>query len=293
MVCFFNAFSPSLRSLLKYLSILIAAFAVVAGAGVPGVSAAPRAELWPRWQAHDPASTQVINHREWARLLQTYGAKGEDGIVRIDYGRFSDGDKQALKGYIERLASAAVSLLNRDEQLAYWINLYNALTIDLVLAHYPVSSILKINISPGLFSIGPWDKKLTAVEGEELSLNDIEHRILRPIWRDPRIHYAVSCAALGCPNLVLETYTAENVERLLEANAFFHVNHPRGVRIENGELIVSSIYRWYVADFGGGNAGVLKHLRQYARGELAEKLARNNFIGDDEYDWSINDLNPQ
>ena len=58
-------------------------------------------------------------------------------------------------------------------------------------------------------------------------------------------------------------------------------------------LIVSSIYRWYVADFGGGNAGVLKHLRQYARGELAEKLARNNFIGDDEYDWSINDLNPQ
>ncbi len=290
MVCFFNAFSPSLRSLLKYLSILIATFTVVAGAGVPGVSAAPRAELWPRWQAHDPASTQVINHREWARLLQTYGAKGEDGIVRIDYGRFSDGDKQALKGYIERLASAAVSLLNRDEQLAYWINLYNALTIDLVLAHYPVSSILKINISPGLFSIGPWDKKLTAVEGEELSLNDIEHRILRPIWRDPRIHYAVNCASLGCPNRALEAYNAENVERLLEANAVAHVNHPRGARFENGELIVSSIYRWFVADFGGGNAGVLKHLRQYARGELAEKVARNNFIGGDEYDWSINDL---
>jgi hypothetical protein len=269
---------------------LIAAFIVVAVAGLPGASAAPRAELWPRWQAHDAASTEVIDHSEWTRLLQAHGAEGEDGIVRIGYGRFGDADRQALKGYIERLTATAVSSLNRDEQLPFWINLYNALTVDLVLAHYPVSSILKINISPGFFSIGPWGKKLTTVEGEELSLDDIEHRILRPIWRDPRIHYAVNCASLGCPNLALEAYTAENLEGRLEANAVAYVNHPRGARFENGELIVSSIYRWFVADFGGGHAGVLKHLRQYARGELAEKVARNNLIGDDEYDWSINDL---
>ena len=270
--------------------VLVAVLALVSAAGLSAALAAPRAELWPRWQAHDPASTAVIDHRDWTRLLQSYGAEGEDGIVRIGYGRFSEPDKQALKGYIDRLASTAVGSLNRDEQMAYWINLYNALTVDLVLAHYPVSSILKINISPGFFSIGPWGKKLTAVEGEALSLDDIEHRILRPIWRDPRIHYAVSCASLGCPNLALEAFTAENLERLLEANAIAHVNHPRGARFENGELIVSSIYRWFVADFGGGNAGVLKHLRQYARGELAEKVARNNFIGGDEYDWSINDV---
>ncbi len=278
------------RRFLPSFLVLVAAFAVVSGAGLSVASAAPRAELWPRWQAHDPASTVVIDHRDWTRLLQSYGAEGEDGIVRIGYGRFSDADKQALKNYIEQLTAIAVSSLNRDEQMALWINLYNALTVDLVLAHYPVSSILRINISPGFFSIGPWGKKLTTVEGEELSLDDIEHRILRPIWRDPRIHYAVSCAALGCPNLALEAFTAENVERLLEANAVAHVNHPRGARFENGELIVSSVYRWFVADFGGGNAGVLKHLRQYARGELAEKIARNNFIGGDEYDWSINDL---
>ena len=84
-------------------------------------------------------------------------------------------------------------------------------------------------------------------------------------------------------------YTADNVEQLLEANAVAHVNHPRGARVENGELIVSSIYRWFVADFGGGDAGVLRHLRQYARPELAKKIAGINHMGDDHYDWSIND----
>lgn len=286
----FGAFSGSSRLVLKNLLRLTLAVLLLTAAGLASATAAPRAELWPRWQTHDATSTQTIDHSAWTRLLAAYAVKGKDGIVRVAYGGFSDADKQALKNYIARLTSTPVSSLNRDEQLAYWINLYNALTVDLVLDHYPVSSILKIRISPGLFSIGPWDKKLVTVEGEELSLNDIEHRILRPIWRDPRIHYAVNCASIGCPNLALEAYTAENVERLLEANAIAHVNHPRGVRVENGELIVSSIYRWFVADFGGGNAGVVRHLRQYARGELAEKLANNSFIGDDEYDWSLNDL---
>ncbi len=290
MVRMLHPVVPNFRLYLKCLSILVALSTMVTAAGLSAASAAPRADLWPRWQAHDPASTETIDHGDWTRLLQAYGVESEDGIVRIDYGRFSDADKQMLKSYIEHLASTAVSSLNRDEQMAFWINLYNALTVDLVLDHYPVGSILKINISPGFFSVGPWGKKLAMVGGEELSLDDIEHRILRPIWRDPRIHYAVNCASLGCPNLALEAYTAENVERLLETNAVAHVNHPRGARFENGELIVSSIYRWFVADFGGGNAGVLKHLRQYARGELAENITRNNFIGGDEYDWSFNDL---
>ncbi|NNE85363.1 MAG: DUF547 domain-containing protein [Alphaproteobacteria bacterium] len=262
-------------------------------AGASTVRAAPSADLWPRWQAHDPASTAIVDHRDWTRLLAGYAQQGEDGIVRVDYAGFTEADRQALQAYIDRLTATAVSSLNRGEQLAYWINLYNALTVRLILENYPVSSILKINISPGFFSIGPWDKKLITVEAEELSLNDIEHRILRPIWRDPRIHYAVNCASLGCPNLALQAYTAANVETLLEANAVAHINHPRGARFENGELIVSSIYRWFVADFGGGDAGVLRHLRQYAQAELADRLARTNQIGDDQYDWSINDVKAQ
>ena len=107
------------------------------------------------------------------------------------------------------------SLTSRDEQLAYWINLYNALTVKVILDHYPVKSILDIDISPGWFSIGPWGKKLVAVEGVEISLDDIEHRILRPIWRDPRIHYALNCAAVGCPNLLREAFTGATAEVLL------------------------------------------------------------------------------
>ena len=281
---------PQTRTAASQLAGWLCALLIFFGGGFSAANAAPRADLWPRWQAHDPNSTQTVDHAAWTRLVQRYAAAGSDGIVRVDYGRFSAADTQALDAYIRRLAATPVSTLNRAEQLAYWINLYNALTIDLVLDHYPVSSILKINISPGIFSIGPWDKKLLTVEGADLSLNDIEHRILRPIWQDPRIHYGVNCASIGCPNLALEAYTARNVEALLEANALAYVNHPRGVRVTDRGLQVSSIYRWFVADFGGGNAGVVAHLREYARGELAEKIASTAFISGDDYDWSLNDF---
>ena len=97
------------------------------------------------------------------------------------------------------MQAVAISNYNRNEQKAYWINVYNALTIDLILSRFPVASIRDINISPGLLARGPWGAKLFIVEGEKLSLDDIEHRILRPIWKDNRIHYAVNFASLGLP----------------------------------------------------------------------------------------------
>ena len=99
------------------------------------------------------------------------------------------------------LSGVAIGGYAPDEQRAFWINLYHALTVRVILSHYPVSGIREIDISPGLFARGPWDRKLIPVEGVELTLNDIEHRILRPIWRDPRVHYALNCASLGCPDL--------------------------------------------------------------------------------------------
>ena len=95
-----------------------------------------------------------------------------------------------------------------------------------------------------------WKKKLLTIEGEEVSLNDIEHRILRPIWRDPRIHYAVNCASIGCPNLVSTPFTAENTEALLDQGARNYINHPRAVNISSkGKVTVSSIYSWFESDF--------------------------------------------
>jgi hypothetical protein len=158
-----------------------------------------------------------------------------------------------------------------------------------VLDHYPVDSIKDIDISPGFFSSGPWDKKLVTIEGQGLSLNDIEHRILRPVWQDPRIHYGVNCASMGCPNLQRKAFTAQNTDGLLDKAAREYVNHPRGVSMEDGDLVVSSIYDWFQEDFGGSEAGVIEHLMQYAEPGLKQKLQGFDDIDDDRYDWSLND----
>lgn len=251
---------------------------------------APKAELWPRWEAHAPGSLLRVNHEPWVAFLREYlVADHPSGIHRVRYAEVGMAGKQALEQYIEDLQAVAVSDLDRPEQKAYWINLYNALTVRVVLGHYPVKSIRKINISPGWFSSGPWGARLLTVEGEEVSLDDIEHRILRPLWQDNRVHYAVNCASLGCPNLPTEAFTAENTERLLERAAREYVNHPRGARLEKDRLVVSSIYDWFRADFGGSVDGVLAHLRAYAQEPLAEAL--EGFSGKlrYDYDWALNE----
>ena len=166
------------------------------------------------------------------------------------------------------------------------------MTVNVVLEHYPVASIRDIDISPGFLSFGPWDKKLLSIEGQAVSLNDIEHRVLRPLWRDPRLHYALNCASLGCPNLQTTAFTAVNTPALLDASARDYVNHPRGVSIIDGELRVSSIYSWFREDFGDSEAGVIKHLRRYASAGFAAELAGFDHIDDDDYDWSLNDTEP-
>lgn len=252
--------------------------------------AAPKAELWPRWQAHRPASTATVDHAAWDGILASRLRASPDGINRFAYGEVSPDERAALAGYIAALAGARVSGLPRPEQRALWINLYNALTVKIILDHYPVNSIRDINISSGLFSVGPWGRKLVSVEGESISLDDIEHRILRPIWRDPRIHYVVNCASLGCPNLPLKPIDARRREAALDAAAYAYVNHPRGARVDGSSVAVSSLFVWYQEDFGGDDAGVLAHLKRYALPPLADALATVERIADGGYDWSLNDL---
>ena len=257
---------------------------------VVATKAAPRAELWAKWQAHDDASDATIDHGAWDYFLRSYVRLGSDGIARIPYARVTASDRERLGADLARLAGVPIGAYSRREQLAFWVDLYNELTVKLVLDHYPVSTIKNIAISPGLFAVGPWGRKLITVEREALSLDDIEHRILRPIWRDPRIHYAVNCAALGCPNLQASAFTAGDTEALLDKAAREYVNHPRGATVSGGELTVSSIYIWYEADFGGTEAGVIEHLKRYARPGLAAALAAIDHISGDSYDWALNDL---
>jgi hypothetical protein len=271
-------------------SLLVAPLLVAAGAhaGVLEKLFAPKAELWPRWTESDEASSRRVDHGTWDRFLKTYVMEGRDGINRVAYGRVSERDRVSLSGYVKSLSSTPISHYSRSEQFAYWVNLYNALTLQTVLKHYPVKSIRDIDISGGLFAKGPWGKKLVEVEGEAVSLDDIEHRILRPIWRDPRIHYAVNCAALGCPNLQPSAFTASNAEDLLARGARDFVNHPRGVRVSGDSFTLSSIYSWFEADFAK-DGGVSAHVRRYASPDLAAKLKRFDRAPKYEYDWALND----
>ena len=271
------------------LDTLAAAALLLGGASSFEALFAPKAELWPRWTVHDAAAAAAIDHSAWDRLLAAHVRPGADGINRVDYRALARGpDKVALDGYVAALAATPIDRYGRDEQRAFWINLYNALTVQLVAARFPVASIRDIDISPGLFARGPWDKELVTVEGEALSLNDIEHRILRPIWRDARVHYAVNCASLGCPNLEMRAFTGANTETLLDAAARAYVDSPRGVRFDGGRLIVSSLYVWYAEDFGGSDAAILAHLRRYAAPALAARLAGATAIDGNGYDWALN-----
>ena len=266
-----------MKTLFLMLSLLMAALPV---------HAAPKAELWKRWVDADETSMQTVDHSAWERFLATYVVASDDGINRVRYGAVTPADRDLLDRYIATLSATPVTALRRDEQRAFWINLYNAVTVQVVLDFYPVDSIR--DIRSGIFSAGPWGKELVSVEGVALTLDDIEHRILRPGWRDPRIHYALNCASLGCPNLQRHAFTRANAEVQLANAAKDFVNHPRGVEINSETAFVSSIYDWFAADFGGSLKSTVAHLLQYAEPDLATALQRVSALRY-RYDWDLND----
>jgi len=274
----------------KALPLVILLLLLVFISGPAAAYGAPAAKLWPRWLSHNADSRILVDHADWNLILQHYvDANHPSGINRFKYSSVSPEDRQGLKDYLRKMQEVHVSDLNRNEQKAYWINLYNALTVAVILDHYPVQSIRDIDISPGIFSNGPWDAELLTIEGEKLSLNDIEHRILRPVWQDNRIHYAVNCASLGCPNLQPVAFTSQNLEMLLEKTARDFINHPRGVAFLADRLRVSSIYFWFQADFGGSEKGIIKHLRLYLSPENLKKLDGVQKKMSQQYDWNLNE----
>jgi hypothetical protein len=254
---------------------------------------APKVQLWARWQEHDAASTRKIDHGVWDRLLKQFVVTHPSGINRVRYQDIRADEQKLFKNYLQTLQAMPISSYNRREQQAYWINLYNAFTVDLIVSRLPVTSIRDINISPGLLARGPWGAKLLIVESEKLSLDDIEHRILRPIWQEERIHYAINRASLGAPNLQPVAYTGENTEALLAKGAKEYINHVRGVALAGGKLKVSSIYVWFQEDFGGDAEGLMDHWRNYANPVLAAALEKYQGGLSHDYDWRLNGVDPK
>ena len=257
--------------------------------GVSVSCSTPSAEA--SWTDHDPTNTERLDHSEWQALLDGYLITDDpSGVNLVDYAKLqaNDVDRERLAGYIDYLQGLDPRQYAKDVQMAYWINLYNAVTLQVVLNEYPVESIKEIHegLIPGT---GPWGDVHAMVAEQPLTLDNIEHDILRTIWQDNRIHYAVNCASMGCPNLATEAFTADNLERLLEKGARDYVNHLRGAELLDEAFgVVSSIYYWYHEDFGNSEAGVLEHLRKYAEGEFAEQLRDFDGSLDHEYDWSLN-----
>ena len=255
------------------------------------VQAAPVADLWPYWAHSDESNRATISHHQWHKLLQKYVAINQaDGINKFAYSRVTEADREILAQYLSKLQNIKITNYSKKQQLAYWINLYNTLTVAVVIEHYPVDSILDITYKPRImfWKFGPWDEQLLTIENKKLTLNDIEHRILRPIWKDNRVHYALNCASMGCPNLLNTAYTANNVEAFLNNNAITFINSQRAIKFKQDKLVVSSIYKWFKQDFADNNQELLTYLAKYAKPELRAQL--NNYRGriDNYYDWRLN-----
>ncbi|GJM03227.1 MAG: serine/threonine protein kinase [Rhodomicrobium sp.] len=228
------------------------------------------------------------DHSGYTKILKSVIKRDKSGLNRVDYKKLKN-HRPALKAYIDQLSRVKLRTLPRDAQFSFWANLYNALTLKVVEEAYPVATIRDIDISPGLFANGPWGKKLITIEGKSLSLDDIEHQILRKVFKDPRVHYAVNCASVGCPNLQPEAFTGQRLQQQLESAAKEFVNSNQGVSIKNGKIGLSKIYSWFQKDFGGSEAKVRAHISKYLTADKAAVFRAAGQVDDYFYDWTLND----
>jgi hypothetical protein len=224
-------------------------------------------------------STEQVNHSLYAGLLEKHV---KDGVV--DYQGFKN-EEASLDQYLRVLENTDTKELSRNEQFAFYVNAYNAWTIKLILSGYPgVKSIKDLG---SLFK-SPWKKKICRIDGGIITLDDIEHKILRPRFKDPRVHFAINCAARSCPPLISEPYEGSNLDEQLDASAGAFLNNPDRNRLEGNTLYVSKIFKWFSDDF---NKDVVGFFLKYAAGKFKETLMENRDkikVKYLHYDWSLN-----
>lgn len=253
-----------------------------------GACAEPAPRLWSRWTAHDESNHAPIDHHVWQAFLTRYVQPQTPGRERLAYAAVTAADRARLDGYLHYLQQIPVSRYPLREQRAYWLNLYNARVVQLVLQHWPMQSLDVLQ--PGWLARtpGPFAAATLQVEAQAVSLDDIENRILRPYWGDPRTLYALCPARVGAPSLGAEAYTAEYLDEQLEARARAWVNGPQALHWHGSALRLAALYRRDAADFGAGSDAVLQHLRRYAAPALAQRLATVRGIDGYDDDPAIN-----
>ncbi|MCC5936361.1 MAG: DUF547 domain-containing protein [Lunatimonas sp.] len=226
--------------------------------------------------------THPPSHETFDRLLQKHVSA--DGSV--DYPGFMK-DKSQLEEYLASLSEQAPDrqTWSEAEQLAYWINAYNAFTIKLIIYHYPVKSIRdigpKLNI-PLIRTV--WHLEFFEIGGQKASLDEIEHAILRKEFEEPRIHFAINCASISCPALAREAYTAERLDEQLEYAARRFVNDSTKNRIQPGKVEISEIFSWFKGDFTKSGS-LIDFLNRYSDVKIHPE-ARMGYLP---YDWNLNE----
>lgn len=249
---------------------------------------APKAELMSdEWDRIADTPGVAPDYTAFDSFLTAYHTEMPDGIARVRYADVTPADKAALLNFLDQMQQIDPATLDHDQQLAFWINLYNAQTIRVILDHYPVESIR--DVGDGLLGHGPWSYADLLVKGTPLSLNDVEHGIVRPVFGDPRIHYALNCAAAGCPNLAPQAWRADGLNAALDAAERAYINDTRGVTIgADGSVTVSKIFGWFREDFGGTEATALARIKSKAEPDLRAALDARDRIDGYAYDWSLN-----
>jgi hypothetical protein len=215
-------------------------------------------------------TTTKFDHAAWDQLLQKY----VDKTGNVDYTGLQK-NKSSLESYLKTLQqNVPTTSWSKSEQLAYWINVYNAFTIKLVIDNYPLKSIKDLHNGK------PWDVKWIKIGDKTYSLNNIENDIIRPKYKEPRIHFAVNCAAKSCPPLLNKAWTANNLETNLANQAEKFINSTKYNQISASAVKASRIFDWYKEDFGD----LINYLNQFSSTKI-NNTAKITFV---EYDWALN-----
>ncbi len=232
-------------------------------------------------------------HTLWNEILNKY-VDADRGVSRVDYQAIQR-NQVALNQYLEELVSVSLEEYrgwSKSQRLAFLINAYNAFTVKLIVGNYPVDSIKDL----GGWLSSPWKKKFFTLLGEEKHLDNIEHDIIRKDFDEPRIHFAVNCAAVGCPPLRQEAFVAERLDQQLEEATQVFLMDERRNRYdpESKRLELSSIFKWYGYDFekkaGSTEAFVTPYITQdpQAQERIRRREVQVRYL---DYDWSLNDQN--
>lgn len=224
-------------------------------------------------------SQAQIDHTKWNELL----IKHVDANGKVNYKGFIK-DKTKLEAYLKTLsAQKPSSSWSKNEQLAFWINAYNAFTVKLIVDNYPVESIK--DLGGKIYRVNtPWDIKFIEIGGEKLHLNDIEHNIIRKEFDEPRIHFALVCAAASCPKLRNEAYVAARLTKQLDDQAVQFLADDNKNKITSDQLVLSKLFKWYSSDFPKGDA-FIDYLNQFTSVKI-QKDANINWM---DYDWRLNE----